>query len=247
MLEANDMVEAKLAEIRERKLHEMKRMFAAKMDEALGGMSKAEMKAREDAGFVRASAPKEKGGLGPSSYDIGQEKSKGRLLKAAAKKKKKVAEETLDEMRAPGEIPGSEERKQDAAKLRAARSGLKALDVGKEHRQKFTKDYLSARRAQMASGASASQKEPDAAPEAKTDPHAKGWSDLASKLDRNQKQQPRRDKFLKSGRLFKFKLKQGIDKAKTAVKKDILSGGPIKRVAKAPVVQDLKNIGFRNL
>ena len=32
MLEANDMVEAKLAEIREKKLYEMKRMFAAESD-----------------------------------------------------------------------------------------------------------------------------------------------------------------------------------------------------------------------
>jgi hypothetical protein len=54
MLEANDMVEAKLAEIRERKMYEMKRMFAAKMDEALGGMSKADIEARRKAGYVKA-------------------------------------------------------------------------------------------------------------------------------------------------------------------------------------------------
>ena len=50
MLEANDMVEAKLAEIRERKLYEMKRMFTARLDEVMGGrtiaQAKKEMRAR---------------------------------------------------------------------------------------------------------------------------------------------------------------------------------------------------------
>lgn len=55
MLEANDMVEAKLAEIRERKIYEMKRMFAAKMHEGVGGLTKAEVEARKKAGYRKAS------------------------------------------------------------------------------------------------------------------------------------------------------------------------------------------------
>ena len=55
MLEANDMVEAKLAEIRERKLHEMKRMFAAKMEEGVGGLTLAQVQARKELGWKRAS------------------------------------------------------------------------------------------------------------------------------------------------------------------------------------------------
>ena len=55
MLEANDMVEAKLAEIRERKIYEMKRMFAAKMHEGVGGLTKAEVEARKKAGYKKAS------------------------------------------------------------------------------------------------------------------------------------------------------------------------------------------------
>ena len=55
MLEANDMVEAKLAEIRERKMYEMKRMFAAKMYEGVGGLTKADIEARRKAGYKRAS------------------------------------------------------------------------------------------------------------------------------------------------------------------------------------------------
>jgi len=143
MLEANDMVEAKLAEIRERKMYEMKRMFASSMSEALGGLSPKEVEARKKAGYVKASAPKEQGGLGLSAYDLGQAEKKKRL---EGRLKKKVAEETIDEMRAPGEVPGSAERKQDAEKLRTMRKGLGMLDVG---RRTLNKDYLAARKAQM--------------------------------------------------------------------------------------------------
>lgn len=67
MLDASDMLEAKLEEIRDRKLYEMKRMYAA---EAFGGYSLAQIKADLASGKkVRASAPKEKGGLGLSPYD----------------------------------------------------------------------------------------------------------------------------------------------------------------------------------
>jgi hypothetical protein len=51
MLEASDMLEAKLNEIRERKMYEMKRMYAA---EAFGGMSKAEIEAKKKAGYRKA-------------------------------------------------------------------------------------------------------------------------------------------------------------------------------------------------
>lgn len=55
MLEANDMVEARLAEIRERKIYEMKRMFAAKMHEGVGGLTNKEIEARKKAGYKKAS------------------------------------------------------------------------------------------------------------------------------------------------------------------------------------------------
>jgi hypothetical protein len=51
LMTASDMVEAKLAEIRERKLHEMKRMFAA---EAFGGLTKDEIEMRKKAGYRKA-------------------------------------------------------------------------------------------------------------------------------------------------------------------------------------------------
>ena len=103
MLEANDMVEAKLAEIRERKIYEMKRMFAAKMDEVFGSKS---VKQLRDMGYVKASDPVEKGGLGLSPYDVAQKKSKARKAQPPKRKsifdidmskEKKISEETLDE------------------------------------------------------------------------------------------------------------------------------------------------------
>lgn len=51
MLEASDVVEAKLAEIREKKIYEMKRMMQA---EAFGGLTKAEIEARKKAGYRKA-------------------------------------------------------------------------------------------------------------------------------------------------------------------------------------------------
>lgn len=136
MLEANDMVEAKLAEIRERKLHEMKRMFAAKMHEGVGGLTKAEVEARKKAGYKKASDV-----LGDPRKEMTP--IAGHRFK---KVKKKISEETLDEMRAPGEVPGSDERKQDAAKLRKLRQDL--AGVGQDRRI-INKPYLAKRKAQM--------------------------------------------------------------------------------------------------
>lgn len=87
MLEANDMVEAKLAEIRERKIYEMKRMFAAKMHEGVGGLTKAEVEARKKAGYKKASDV-----LGDPRKEMTP--IAGHQFK---KVKKKISEETLDE------------------------------------------------------------------------------------------------------------------------------------------------------
>ena len=81
MLEANDMVEAKLAEIRERKLYEMKRMFAAKMNEAMGGQDPKELRAK---GYRRAIDV-----LGLSPYDKAKEEKKKREQAKAEREKAK--------------------------------------------------------------------------------------------------------------------------------------------------------------
>jgi hypothetical protein len=86
MLEANDVLEAKLNEIRERKLFEMKRMYQA---EAFGGLTKAEIEARKKAGYKKASDV-----LGdPRAKKHGEK----RLNPQAKIIKKKIAEDTLDE------------------------------------------------------------------------------------------------------------------------------------------------------
>ncbi len=51
MLNANDIFEAKLNEIRARRLYELKRMYQA---EAFGGMTKAEIEAKKKAGYRKA-------------------------------------------------------------------------------------------------------------------------------------------------------------------------------------------------
>jgi len=109
MLEANDMVEAKLAEIRERKIYEMKRMFAAKMHEAAGGgISKAELEAKRQAGYVPAHQKlgdprKEQLSDATKKYreerkaEKKKEEKKSWFPKIDMKKEKKISEETLDE------------------------------------------------------------------------------------------------------------------------------------------------------
>ena len=274
MLEANDMVEAKMAEIRERKMYEMKRMFASSMSEALGGLSVKEIEARKKAGYVKASAPKEKGGLGLSSYDLGQEEKKKRL---AGRLKKKVAEETIDEMRAPGEVPGSAERKQDAEKLRTMRKGLGMLDVG---RRTLNKDYLAARKAQMKPADKDTSK--SVAPEVKLAPDqvkssqtAQTTQDTEDKFGKLKpiplKKDPRRrtiDRYRKSLERFKTlkakgsktasarqsKINRGYagivakDLAKRAIKgfaKGTVAAG--QRFMDSPIMSDLHSIGTRNL
>ena len=86
MLEASDMLEAKLNEIRERKMYEMKRMYQAEMF----GMSKAEIEAKKKAGYRKAADV-----LG-DPRDIKIEP----LVKTKKIKKKTVKEETLDELTA---------------------------------------------------------------------------------------------------------------------------------------------------
>ncbi len=86
MLEANDIFEAKLKDIREKKMYEMKRMYQA---EAFGGLTPAEIEARKKAGYKRASEV-----LGdPRAKKPGEK----RLNPQAKIIKKKIAEESLDE------------------------------------------------------------------------------------------------------------------------------------------------------
>lgn len=215
MLEANDMVEAKLAEIRERKLHEMKRMFAAKMEEGVGGLTLAQVQARKELGWKRASEV---------LPDPREARSGTTTFHSKPKKVKKKLKEDID----PEQVKAEKERLKKAGKA-YPQYGSGTSDEGPSTPR-------------------------DASSMGRKKPEDKSWSDLASKLDRKQKQGPRRDAFLKSRKYTGWKFRQNVANAKrkvadaaSYVKKDILSGGPIKRAAKSPVMQDLKDIGFRNL
>ena len=100
MLEANDMVEAKLAEIRERKMYEMKRMYAARMDEIFGALTKADIEARRKSGYKKASEilgdPREK------------ERKSPRINPGAKILKKKVSEAVDVEPDPEGRVRGGE-------------------------------------------------------------------------------------------------------------------------------------------
>ena len=202
MLEANDMVEAKLAEIRERKIYEMKRMFAAKMDEALGAMSKKDREARAD--WPRASDPVEKGGLGLSSYDVAQEKLKARLSKreSSKAKKHKIAESSMGD-RMSGKEEDDKFANFDAERLKKLQlkkdPRLRTMDRFRKNLERY--DTLKAKGSTTA--------------DARLAKIANGY---AGKLAKN-----------------------------TAKTFAVGTVNAVKRAAKAPVVQDLKNIGFRNL
>ena len=177
LVEAKDIFTERMEEILDRKLYEEKRRISAEMNEGMVGMgmSRKEMKDREEAGFVPAHYPPEKGGLGLSDYDKSRKETKKRLAARAkeAQAKKKVGKKSLEEMRAPGEVPGSEERKSDAAKVRMMRKLDKTLGADKGI---LTKGYLAGRRAQMGPKTGVSdtetptqtKAEPQAAPQADT-------------------------------------------------------------------------------
>ena len=133
---ASELFESRMEQIAEQKLLEAKKQIQA---EAVGGLTKAEIEARKKAGYKKASDV-----LGDP-----REKNKSDKLNPGAKiVKKKVSEETLDEIRAAGEVPGSEGRKQDAETLRQMRKGLGVLGLGKE-KSSIQKDYLAKRKSQM--------------------------------------------------------------------------------------------------
>ncbi len=79
LLQANDIFEAKLNEIRARKMYEMKRMYQS---EAFGGLTKDEIEARKKAGYKKAA-------------DVLGDPREGRKVKIPLpdmKKEKKIAE-----------------------------------------------------------------------------------------------------------------------------------------------------------
>ena len=158
MLEANDMVEAKLAEIRERKIYEMKRMFAAKMDEAYGGLTNAEIEARKKAGYKKASevlGDPRKEQLSDATKKYREERKKAEKKKEEKKswfpkidmkKEKKISEETLDEDAMAGAADIMKTLRSKGIRGSIARSALRKLRGRKtnysplKQAEKFGKD-----------------------------------------------------------------------------------------------------------
>lgn len=134
MIEANDMVEATLAQIRERKLYEMKRMFAAKMDEVFGGLTPEQIAQRKKAGWKKATDV-----LGDP---WASRKKKLPIPLPDMKKEKKITESVLDEA---GLGWGAQAAHGMSAAKRTAFKAIRKID--KESRRKAAEPIVAKRKA----------------------------------------------------------------------------------------------------
>ena len=248
MLEANDMVEAKMAEIRERKMYEMKRMFAS---EAFGGLTKQEIEARKKAGYKKASEvlgdPREK------------ERKSPRINPGAKILKKKVSEAVDVEPDPEGRVRGGEpksgkpvkgtfKRKAVAVAMKGVRKTAslagkavnKTLDIAHgigaanklSRLRKMRKERDAARAAEKVSN--------------KSDDSKKSKKGLKAKRSEYSDTPGGRNRRKADERLAR---REGPESGKSAWERSI--GGKIqsgiKRVADSPFVKDLSDIGTRNL
>lgn len=124
---ANELLEQKMLEIQEKKLYEKKRMIQA---EAFGGLTKDEIESRKKAGYKKAADV-----LG----DPSRHKMKP-LVKLKKRIVKVVKEDSLDEIKLPGDVAGSFMRNVAARGLKLGRKYL-----GKD----FTSRYMKSRTDQM--------------------------------------------------------------------------------------------------
>ena len=248
MIEANDMVEAKMAEIRERKMYEMKRMYAS---EAFGGLTKQEIEDRKKAGYKKASEilgdPREK------------ERKSPRINPGAKILKKKVSEAVDVEPDPEGRVRGGEpksgkpvkgtfKRKAVAVAMKGVRKTAslagkavnKTLDIAHgigaanklSRLRKMRKERDAARAAEKVSN--------------KSDDSKKSKKGLKAKRSEYSDTPGGRNRRKADERLAR---REGPESGKSAWERSI--GGKIqsgiKRVADSPFVKDLSDIGTRNL
>ena len=158
---ANEIFEQKMVELQEKKLIEVKKQIQAEMF----GMTKAEIEAKKKAGYRKAADV-----LG-DPRDIKIEP----LVKTKKIKKKKVSEETLDEIKLPGDVAGSLSRKVAAKTIKLGRKYL-----GKD----FSKRYLKSRTAEVE--ASKQEKEKQSAfPQDMHDTQSSAEKERPGRLARN--------------------------------------------------------------
>ena len=251
MLEANDMVEAKMAEIRERKMYEMKRMYAANMTEIFGALTKADIKARREAGYKKASEV-----LG----DPREKERKSPRINPGAKILKKIVSEAVEvepdpvgrvrggEPKSGKSVKGTFKRKAVAAAIKGVRKTAslagkavnKTLDVAHgigaanklSRLRKMRKERDAARAAEKVSN--------------KSDDSKKSKKGLKAKRSEYSDTPGGRNRRKADERLAR---REGPESGKSAWERSI--GGKIqsgiKRVADSPFVKDLSDIGTRNL
>lgn len=229
MLEANDMVEAKLAEIRERKMYEMKRMFAAKMEEGVGGLTLAQVQARKELGWKRASEV---------LPDPRESRSGSTTFHSKPKKAKKKLKEEID----PEQVKAEKERLKKAGKAYPQYGGSSSDEGGptpetQAPEVKISSDEVqTSRRKRLAqqglkmlkarSGGNATSDRYGAALGRATELERRGRKGAVAKIK-------------KAYRIHR--VKQGIKAVGTGIK----NAG--KRFMDSPIMRDLHSIGTRNI
>jgi|LakMenE01Jun11ns_1017448.scaffolds.fasta_scaffold9887704_3 hypothetical protein len=167
---SENILRERLNAIMEKKLYEKKRMVAAEMNEALGGLTKKEIEDRKKAGYKKASEV-----LGdPSAKDL-------KPLGHKFKKVKRKFEEAVEVQPDPeGRITGGKSKTSKAQPL-LRKIAAKAIKMGKKAGgAEFRKSYLSTKK-DLESGWSSMKAEPQkparrkaapetSAPEAETNP-----------------------------------------------------------------------------
>lgn len=147
MLEANDIFEAKLKDIREKKMYEMKRMMQA---EVFGGLTPAEIEARKKAGYRKAADvlgdPRDKRKRKIPLPATGVKK-KSDAPKISMSGEKRIAETVEVKPDPEGRVRGGEGKKSRGYKglaFKLARVGVKAIkSVEKEKADKAKKSEKS--------------------------------------------------------------------------------------------------------
>ena len=231
MLEANDMVEAKLAEIRERKMYEMKRMYAARMDEIFGALTKADIEARRKSGYKKASEvlgdPREK------------ERKSPRINPGAKIIKKKVSEAVDVEPDPEGRVRGGEPKPgkpvKGTFKRKAAAAAIKGV--------RKTANVVGAVAGRAAGGAMRAKAAYDAYQKmrASTKPSDADYAKAAGAEPSN----PKADTKEKRPGMLKKLAKKISDHEPAAPGSGVLKVA--RKVADAPVWSDLRSIGTKHL
>lgn len=117
LVSATEIFEERMATIAEKKLYEAKRSIAANIDEALGGMTRAEIEAKKKAGYRKAA-------------DVLSDPRDIKIEPLVKTKKKAVKEETLDEAGLAAATKAARELAKSPIKKKLFRTAMQLKRMG---------------------------------------------------------------------------------------------------------------------